>query len=93
MLHTGFINIQKFLLKACLLIFHESSEYGTDLSLFSLSLSLQKFKHHPAIQPLLEGGTVLEYGARTLNEGGYQVNQEVHSSLTFNETGHEKQKK
>ncbi|KAL1535331.1 electron-transferring-flavoprotein dehydrogenase [Salvia divinorum] len=32
----------------------------------------QKFKHHPAIQPLLEGGTVLEYGARTLNEGGYQ---------------------
>nr|GMD90847.1 electron transfer flavoprotein-ubiquinone oxidoreductase, mitochondrial [Ipomoea batatas] len=32
----------------------------------------QKFKHHPAIRPLLEGGTVLQYGARTLNEGGYQ---------------------
>ncbi|PIN04189.1 Electron-transferring-flavoprotein dehydrogenase [Handroanthus impetiginosus] len=32
----------------------------------------QRFKHHPAIRPLLEGGTVLEYGARTLNEGGYQ---------------------
>ncbi|KAG8369484.1 hypothetical protein BUALT_Bualt14G0018500 [Buddleja alternifolia] len=32
----------------------------------------KKFKHHPAIRPLLEGGTVLEYGARTLNEGGYQ---------------------
>ncbi|KAI3470147.1 hypothetical protein Pfo_026810 [Paulownia fortunei] len=32
----------------------------------------QKFKHHPAIRPLLEGGSVLEYGARTLNEGGYQ---------------------
>ncbi|KAK4489105.1 hypothetical protein RD792_004899 [Penstemon davidsonii] len=32
----------------------------------------QKFKHHPAIKPLLEGGTALEYGARTLNEGGYQ---------------------
>ncbi|KAL9162408.1 hypothetical protein ABFS82_07G088300 [Erythranthe guttata] len=32
----------------------------------------QKFKHHPAVRPLLEGGTVLEYGARTLNEGGYQ---------------------
>ncbi|EPS61067.1 hypothetical protein M569_13733, partial [Genlisea aurea] len=29
-------------------------------------------KHHPAIAPVLEGGTVLEYGARTLNEGGYQ---------------------
>ncbi|XP_062173505.1 electron transfer flavoprotein-ubiquinone oxidoreductase, mitochondrial [Alnus glutinosa] len=32
----------------------------------------QKLKHHPAIIPLLEGGSVLEYGARTLNEGGYQ---------------------
>ncbi|GLU04900.1 hypothetical protein SLE2022_220280 [Rubroshorea leprosula] len=32
----------------------------------------QKLKHHPAIKPLLEGGTVLQYGARTLNEGGLQ---------------------
>ncbi|XP_041000605.1 electron transfer flavoprotein-ubiquinone oxidoreductase, mitochondrial [Juglans microcarpa x Juglans regia] len=32
----------------------------------------QKFKHHPAIKSLLEGGSVLQYGARTLNEGGYQ---------------------
>ncbi|XP_042403441.1 electron transfer flavoprotein-ubiquinone oxidoreductase, mitochondrial-like isoform X1 [Zingiber officinale] len=32
----------------------------------------QRFKHHPAIKPLLSGGTVLEYGARTLNEGGFQ---------------------
>lgn len=32
----------------------------------------QKFKHHPAIRPLLEGGTVIQYGARTLNEGGIQ---------------------
>ncbi|KAH9727523.1 Electron transfer flavoprotein-ubiquinone oxidoreductase [Citrus sinensis] len=32
----------------------------------------QKFKHHPAIKPLLEGGTVVQYGARTLNEGGLQ---------------------
>ncbi|ONK72706.1 uncharacterized protein A4U43_C04F22280 [Asparagus officinalis] len=32
----------------------------------------QKFKHHPAIRKLLEGGTVLQYGARTLNEGGFQ---------------------
>ncbi|KAL3641691.1 hypothetical protein CASFOL_012506 [Castilleja foliolosa] len=32
----------------------------------------QKFKHHPAIRPMLEGGSVVEYGARTLNEGGYQ---------------------
>ncbi|XP_044401539.1 electron transfer flavoprotein-ubiquinone oxidoreductase, mitochondrial isoform X3 [Triticum aestivum] len=32
----------------------------------------QKFKQHPAIRTLLEGGTVLQYGARTLNEGGFQ---------------------
>lgn len=32
----------------------------------------QKLKHHPAIKPVLEGGSVLQYGARTLNEGGYQ---------------------
>ncbi|KAK6279445.1 hypothetical protein POUND7_019712 [Theobroma cacao] len=32
----------------------------------------QKLKHHPSIRPLLEGGTVLQYGARTLNEGGFQ---------------------
>ncbi|KAI8537488.1 hypothetical protein RHMOL_Rhmol09G0027000 [Rhododendron molle] len=31
-----------------------------------------KLKHHPAINRLLEGGTVLQYGARTLNEGGFQ---------------------
>ncbi|THG07671.1 hypothetical protein TEA_009620 [Camellia sinensis var. sinensis] len=33
----------------------------------------QKLKHHPAIKPLLEGATVLQYGARTLNEGGFQA--------------------
>ncbi|GAB4859206.1 hypothetical protein Ancab_010666 [Ancistrocladus abbreviatus] len=32
----------------------------------------QKIKHHPAIKSMLEGGSVLEYGARTLNEGGFQ---------------------
>ncbi|KAI3982986.1 hypothetical protein MKX01_010469 [Papaver californicum] len=32
----------------------------------------QKLKHHPAIKPLLKGGTVLQYGAQTLNEGGFQ---------------------
>ncbi|PHU22342.1 Electron transfer flavoprotein-ubiquinone oxidoreductase, mitochondrial [Capsicum chinense] len=32
----------------------------------------QRLKRHPAIRPLLEGGTVLQYGARTLNEGGFQ---------------------
>lgn len=32
----------------------------------------QKFKIHPMIQPLLESGERLEYGARCLNEGGFQ---------------------
>jgi electron-transferring-flavoprotein dehydrogenase len=32
----------------------------------------QRFKHHPAIQPLLEGGKCIAYGARALNEGGLQ---------------------
>lgn len=32
----------------------------------------QKFKTHPAIYPLLRDGKCLSYGARALNEGGYQ---------------------
>ncbi len=32
----------------------------------------QRFKHHPTIQPLLEGGRCIAFGARALNEGGLQ---------------------
>lgn len=32
----------------------------------------QRFKHHPAIRPMLEQGQRIEYGARTINEGGIQ---------------------
>lgn len=32
----------------------------------------QKWKNHPRIRALLEGGEVLQYGARVLNEGGLQ---------------------
>lgn len=32
----------------------------------------QNFKHHPFIKGMLEGGRRLAYGARALNEGGYQ---------------------
>ncbi len=32
----------------------------------------QRFKHHPAIQSLLKGGRRISYGARALNEGGWQ---------------------
>jgi electron-transferring-flavoprotein dehydrogenase len=33
---------------------------------------LQRFKTHPYIKPLLQGGTRIAYGARALTEGGYQ---------------------
>ena len=32
----------------------------------------QKFKHHPSVKPVLEGGRRIAYGARALNEGGFQ---------------------
>ncbi len=32
----------------------------------------QNFKNHPSVYKLLEGGTRISYGARTINEGGYQ---------------------
>ena len=32
----------------------------------------QKWKQHPKIRKVLEGGSVLQYGARALNEGGLQ---------------------
>jgi electron-transferring-flavoprotein dehydrogenase len=35
-------------------------------------MEFQRFKHHPAIAPLLEGGRRISYGARALNEGGWQ---------------------
>lgn len=33
---------------------------------------LQRFKHHPLIKPLLVNGKRLAYGARSINEGGWQ---------------------
>jgi electron-transferring-flavoprotein dehydrogenase len=33
---------------------------------------LQRFKTHPAIRPLLEGGRRIAYGARAITEGGWQ---------------------
>lgn len=41
---------------------------------------MQRYKTHPAIKPLLEGGRRVEYGARTLVEGGFQSLPK----LTFN---------
>ena len=33
---------------------------------------MQRFKTHPRVRPMLEGGRRIAYGARALNEGGYQ---------------------
>jgi electron-transferring-flavoprotein dehydrogenase len=33
----------------------------------------QRFKTHPAIRPIFEGGERIAYGARALNEGGFQA--------------------
>jgi electron-transferring-flavoprotein dehydrogenase len=33
---------------------------------------MQRFKTHPAIRPTFEGGRRIAYGARALNEGGFQ---------------------
>ncbi len=33
---------------------------------------MQRYKTHPAIAPMFEGGKRISYGARALNEGGYQ---------------------
>lgn len=33
----------------------------------------QRWKHHPFVAATLEGGQRIAYGARALNEGGFQV--------------------
>ncbi|MCC7259755.1 MAG: electron transfer flavoprotein-ubiquinone oxidoreductase [Alphaproteobacteria bacterium] len=35
-------------------------------------MEFQRFKTHPKIRPLFEGGRRISYGARALNEGGWQ---------------------
>nr|XP_039269664.1 electron transfer flavoprotein-ubiquinone oxidoreductase, mitochondrial-like [Styela clava] len=32
----------------------------------------QRFKHHPSVRDIFEGGKRISYGARALNEGGFQ---------------------
>ena len=34
--------------------------------------AFQQFKNHPSVQPLLEGGELISYGARTIAAGGWQ---------------------
>lgn len=35
--------------------------------------TFQQFKTHPSVRPTFEGGTRIGYGARALNEGGFQA--------------------
>ncbi len=35
-------------------------------------MEFQRFKHHPDVAPLLEGGRRIAYGARAITEGGWQ---------------------
>ncbi len=35
-------------------------------------MEFQRFKHHPLVAPLLEGGKRIAYGARAITEGGWQ---------------------
>ncbi len=48
--------------------------YKNDFYLTSFSLPwYQRWKLHPSIRPLFEGGKRIAYGARAVNEGGIQV--------------------
>ena len=38
----------------------------------------QRWKTHPAVRAVLEGGECVQYGARALNEGGYQSVPRLH---------------
>lgn len=42
---------------------------------------IQRFKHHPSVKPTFEGGKRIAYGARALNEGGFQVGTILQASL------------
>lgn len=35
-------------------------------------MEFQRWKHHPTVAPTLEGGECISYGARVVNEGGFQ---------------------
>uniref|UniRef100_A0A8C6SZC9 Electron transfer flavoprotein-ubiquinone oxidoreductase n=1 Tax=Neogobius melanostomus TaxID=47308 RepID=A0A8C6SZC9_9GOBI len=54
-------------------------EVGLDYSNPYLSpfREFQRWKHHPFVAPTLEGGHRIAYGARALNEGGFQSIPEV----------------
>jgi electron-transferring-flavoprotein dehydrogenase len=56
-------------------LLHIGMVVGLDYSKQHLSpyREFQRFKHHPRVKALLEGGKCISYGARVLNEGGFQA--------------------
>jgi electron transfer flavoprotein-quinone oxidoreductase len=43
-------------------------------------LLLEQMKHHPAIQPLIEGGEMKEYTAHLIPEGGYKAIPQIYGN-------------
>ncbi|MGC8645513.1 MAG: FAD-dependent oxidoreductase [Thermoplasmata archaeon] len=41
---------------------------------------IEQFKDHPSIAPLIEGGTVVEYGAHLIPEGGIQMVPKIYGN-------------
>lgn len=46
---------------------------------FDPHLALQKYKTHPAVAELLEGGELIRYGAKTIPQGGYWCIPKLHT--------------
>lgn len=63
-----------------LFFFSLSLQIGLDYNNPYLSpfREFQRWKHHPFVAPTLEGGQRIAYGARALNEGGFQVSMLVY---------------
>ena len=57
----------------------EFQVYGTSRVFCSVAVAqlthmvLQRFKHHPYVEPVLRGGKCISYAARALTEGGWQA--------------------
>jgi electron-transferring-flavoprotein dehydrogenase len=57
--------------------------------LFDPHMAFNRFKRHPAIAELLEGGTLVRYGAKALPEGGWNTIPQVymHGGLIAGDAG------
>jgi len=69
-----------FFIKEFLLIFKIIFKIGLDYENPYLNpyQEFQRFKTHPIIRTLFENGKRIGYGARAINEGGFQVLKKNH---------------